>query len=332
MKSLRENNFNRRSFLTALANVSLVSAVPTRSAVAQQPFTGQMRIVVPYAAGGTGDIISRLIAKSMSSMYGQNVLVDNKAGAGGHIGAEYVARSKPDGLTLLFGAVGTRAAFSATRNLRYDPVSDLRPVILLAESPHVLIVNATSPARTTSEFIALAKSKPNMINFGSAGLGTSTHLVGELFKLTADVRLNHIPFKGSASAMSDLMGGHIQAMFENLPAAVSFIKAGQVRALSVTSGTRSTSLPEVPTIAESGLPNFAATSWFTIDVASGTPSPIVRKLSVDIGKIIAAPELAPRWQELGLTILGGSTDTASDFLKKETRIWTDLIRVAKVGE
>ncbi len=302
-------------------------------AATAQPYPSKpVRLVVPYAPGGTGDLVGRILAKSLSAQYGQQVIVENRPGAGGHIGAELVARSSPDGYTLLFGAIGTRAAFSVTSNLRYDPVRDLQAVVLLCESPNILIVNPAVPAATLQEFLALARAKPRQLTFGSAGNGTSTHLIGELFKSSAGVELTHVAYKGSGPAMSDLIGGHIQAMFENLPAAVSHVKAGKVRALALTGKTRNDSLPGVPTVAESGVADFEATSWFTIDAPRGVPEPVLRKLNEDIHRTIHSPVLAPQWRELGLTPTGGNIATAADFIAKETEKWTRLIRSAGIRE
>lgn len=312
----------------AAAWVSMVVAPAHSQSYPSKP----IHLVVPYAPGGTGDIVGRILAKSLSTQYGQPVVVENKPGAGGHIGAEAVARSTPDGYTLLFGAIGTRAAFSVAPNLRYDPVRDLQPVVMLAESPNILIINSTLPATNVQEFIALAKSRPRQLTFGSAGNGTSTHLIGELFRLSAGIELTHVPYKGSGPAMTDLIGNHIQAMFENLPAAVSHIKAGKIRALGLTSKTRSDSLPGVPTIAESGVSDFEATAWFTIDVPRGVPEPIMRKLNEDIGHVILSSDLAPKWRELGLTPIGRSVEAAAEFLSMETAKWTRLIRAARIRE
>ncbi|MBM3507845.1 MAG: tripartite tricarboxylate transporter substrate binding protein [Alphaproteobacteria bacterium] len=301
-------------------------------AMAQSFPAKPVRLVVPYAPGGTGDLVGRILAKSLSAQYGQQVIVENRPGAGGHIGAELVARSTPDGYTLLFGAIGTRAAFSVTSNLRYDPVRDLQAVVLLCESPNILIVNPALPATTVQEFLALAKAKPKQITFGSAGNGTSTHLIGELFKSSTGVDLTHVAYKGSGPAMTDLVGGHIQAMFENLPAAVSHVKAGKVRAIALTGKARSDSLPGVPTAAESGVPGFEATSWFTIDAPRGVPEAVLRKLNEDIHRSIHSPELAPQWRELGLRPTGGSIATAADFIAKETEKWTRLVRSAGIRD
>ena len=319
-----------RTWMRGIAGAVL--GLASLAATAQSFPSKPVRLVVPYAPGGTGDIVGRILAKSLSAQYGQQVIVENRPGAGGHIGAELVARSSPDGYTLLFGAIGTRAAFSVSPNLRYDPVRDLQAVVLLCESPNILIVNPAVPAATLQEFLALARAKPRQLTFGSAGNGTSTHLIGELFTSSAGVELTHIAYKGSGPAMTDLIGGHIQAMFENLPAAVSYVKAGKVRALGLTGKARNDSVPGVPTVAESGVADFEATSWFTIDAPRGVPESILRKLNEDIHRTIHSPELARQWRELGLTPTGGSIATAADFIAKETEKWTRLIRIAGIRE
>jgi tripartite-type tricarboxylate transporter receptor subunit TctC len=289
-----------------------------------------VRIVVPFAAGGTSDVLTRMLGQRLTPLYGQQIIIDNRPGSGGQIGAEIVARAPADGYTLLSGTIGIHAAFAIYTKLQHDPAKDLQPVILLAEVPSVLVVHPSLPVKNVKEFIALARARPGEITFGSAGVGSSTHMTGELFKLTAKVDLTHVPYKGSAPALSDLLGGQIQAMFENLPTLPSHIAAGKVRALAVTSRARSPALPDVPTVAEAALPGFDAAAWFTIAAPSKVPAPIIQKLNTDINAIMKQPEMEARFRELGLTRIGGSPEEAAKYFAAETEKWNRVIKAANL--
>ena len=229
-----------------------------------QPYpTKPIRIVVPFPAGGTTDVLARAAAQKLTETLGQPAVVDNRPGAGGNIGAELVAKSAPDGYTLLMGTVGTHAINpSLYPKMPYDHLRDFAPVILVAGVPNVLVINPSLPVNSVQELIAYAKANPGKLNFASSGNGTSIHLSAELFKTMAGVQMAHIPYKGSAPALQDLAGGQVQLMFDNLPSALALIRAGRLKALAVTSKERAPALPDVPTIAESGLPGFEASSWF----------------------------------------------------------------------
>jgi tripartite-type tricarboxylate transporter receptor subunit TctC len=298
---------------------------------AAQPYpTKPIRIVVPFAAGGTSDVLTRLIAQRLSPLVAQQIIIDNRPGSGGQIGAELVARAPADGYTLVAGTIGIHAAYAIYPTLQHDPAKDLQPVILLAEVPSVLVVHPSMPVKNVKEFIALARARPGEITFGSAGVGSSTHMTGELFKLTAKVDLTHVPYKGSAPALSDLLGGQIQAMFENLPTLPAHIASGKVRALGVTSKARSPALPDVPTVAEAGLPGYEATAWFTIAAPSKVPAPIIQKLNADMNGIMKLPEMEARFRELGLTRIGGSPEEAAKFFAAETEKWNKVIKAANL--
>src|SRR4029453_1006317 len=249
-----------------------------------------VRVVVPFPAGGTTDILARAAAQKLSETWGQQAIVDNRPGAGGNIGAELVAKSAPDGYTLLMGTVGTHAInASLYPKMPYDHVKDFAPVILVAGVPNVLVVHPSLPVNSVQELIAYAKANPGKLNFASSGNGTSIHLSGELFKVMTGVQMTHVPYKGSAPALQDLIGGQVQLMFDNLPPSPPQIKAGKLRALGVTSAARAPALPDLPTIAESGLPGFEASSWFGVLVPAGTPPSIVTKLNAEIAKWLPAP-------------------------------------------
>ena len=292
--------------------------------------TRAIRLVVPFPAGGTADVLGRMLAQRLSTQYGQQMVVENRPGSGGHVGAEFVSRAAPDGYTIMFGTIGIHAAYGIYSKLAYDPAKDLQPVSLLADLPNILVVHPSVPARTTKEFIVLAKTRPGELNFGTAGSGSSTHMIGELFKVVAGVNLTHIPYKGSAPAMADLLGGQIHLMFENLPVAIQHVRAGKIRAIGMTSRSRSPSMPEVPTIAESGLPQYEATAWFTIGAPAKAPADIVRKLNTDIDAWLKAPDMQARWKDMGVTPIGGTPEAAARFFASETVKWNRVIKAAGI--
>jgi tripartite-type tricarboxylate transporter receptor subunit TctC len=290
----------------------------------------QMRMIVPFAAGGSADVLGRIVAQHLGALIGSQVVVENRPGSAGIIGAEVVARGPDDGSLLLLGTIGIHAASKIYRHLPIDPDRDLQPVTILAEVPNVLIVHPSVPAKDVREFVALAKAQPGALNFGSAGNGSSTHMIAELLKLKANVDLTHVPYRGSAPALNDLVAGQIQVMVENLPTALPFIQNGNVRALGVTSATRSPSLPDVPTIAEAGVPGYEATAWFTIAVASSVPPATVEKLNSDIRTILQQPETIERFKALGAVIVGSSVADAKAFFVSETAKWNEVIEAAHI--
>ena len=308
--------------------ISILLTVSPLTAAFAQPH--QMRIVVPFAAGGTADVLGRIIAQQLGAQSGSQVIVENRPGSGGNIGAETVARGPSDGSVLLLGTIGIHAASKIYRHLPYDPDKDLQAVTILAEVPNVLIVHPSVPAKDIQEILALAKQKPDAINFGSAGNGSSTHMIGELFKLKANVNLTHVPYRGSGPALNDLISGQIQIMFENLPTALPFIENGNVRALGVTSATRSASLPSLPTIKEAGLSDFDATAWFTLAVAGSVAPTIVEKLNADLINILQQPDVIARFKALGAVIIGNSVPEAKTFIASETVKWNGVIEAAHI--
>jgi tripartite-type tricarboxylate transporter receptor subunit TctC len=290
----------------------------------------QIRMIVPFAAGGTADVLGRIVAQQLDALTGNHVVVENRPGSGGNIGAETVAHGPSDGSVLLLGTIGIHAASKIYRTLPYDPAKDLQPVTILAEVPNVLIVHPSVPAKDVKEFLALAREKPGALNFGSAGNGSSTHMIAELFKLKAKADLTHIPYRGSAPALNDLVAGRIQVMFENLPTALPFIQSGDVRALGVTSAVRSASLPSLPTIAEAGVPGYEATAWFSIAVGAKVPPSTVAALNTDIRKVLQEPEVIERFKTLGAVIVGNSVADAKAFFASETAKWNDVIETAQI--
>ncbi len=305
------------------ASLALVAAWASAQTYPVKP----IRIVVPFPPGGATDILARDVAQKLTEAWGQQVIVDNRPGAGGNIGSELVAHSAPDGYTLEMGTVGTHAInASLYAKMPYDHVKDFAPVILVAGVPNVLVVNTAVPANSVAELIAYAKANPGKLNFASSGNGTSIHLSGELFKVMAGVQMTHIPYKGSAPAMQDLLGGQVQLMFDNLPPSLPQIKAGKVRALAVTSLTRAPALPDVPTVAESGLPGFEASSWFGILAPAGTPPAIVAKLNAEIAKWLATPEAKEKLAKQGANAAGGTPEDFAKHIAAETAKWAKVVK------
>jgi tripartite-type tricarboxylate transporter receptor subunit TctC len=310
-----------RAFAAALAIV----AAPVAFGQAAYP-TKPVRIVVPFPAGGTTDIIARATAQKLSEAWGQQVIVDNRPGAAGNIGAELVAKSAPDGYTLLMGTVGTHAINSSLyAKMPYDHVKDFAPVILVAGVPNVLVVNPEVPVKTVPELIAYVKANPGKLNFASSGSGTSIHLSGELFKTMTAVQMTHVPYKGSAPALTDLIGGQVQLMFDNLPSSLAFIKAGKLRALAVTSTTRAATLPDVPTVADF-VPGFEASSWFGLLAPAGTPPAVIAKINGEVAKWLATPEAREKLTAQGANLAGGTPEDFAKHIQAETAKWAKVVK------
>lgn len=306
-----------------------VVAVAASWASAQTYPSRPIRLVVPFPAGGTTDILAREVGQRLTLSFGQSVVIDNRPGAGGNIGSDLVAKSAPDGYTLLMGTVGTHAINpSLYARMPYDNVKDFAPVILVASVPNVLEVTPSLPVNSVRELIKLAKEKPGQINFASSGSGTSIHLSGELFKTMAGVDMTHIPYKGSAPAITDLIGGQVQVMFDNLPSSLPQIKAGKLRALAVTSVQRAPALPDVPTIAESGLPGFEATSWFGVLAPAGTPPAIIARLNADLGQWLQSPDAREKLLAQGALAAGGSPEAFAAHIRAETEKWARVVKAS----
>jgi len=320
-------SMSRHGLRLLLAALSLSLAA---FAFAQTPAaypTKPIRLVVPFPPGGATDILAREVAKHLTEAWGQSVVVDNRPGAGGNIGSELVAKSAPDGYTLEMGTVGTHAInASLYSKMPYDHIKDFVPVILVAGVPNVLEVHPSVPVNSVQELIAYAKANPGKLNFASSGSGTSIHLSGELFKVMAGVQMTHVPYKGSAPALSDLLGGQVQLMFDNLPPSLPQIKAGKLRALAVTSSTRAPALPDVPTVAEAGLPGFEASSWFGVLAPAGTPPAIVAKLNAEIAKWLTTPEAKEKLANVGANIAGGTPEDFARHIQAETAKWAKVVK------
>jgi tripartite-type tricarboxylate transporter receptor subunit TctC len=310
----------------ALAVVAATVTLAPVQAAAQAYPQKVITMIVPYPAGGTTDIIARPIAQRLSHTLGQQVIVDNRAGAGGTLGAAIVAKASADGYTILVGAVHHAIATSLYKKLPYSFEKDFTPLTVTAFVPNVLVVNPKVPANSVKELIDLAKAKKGQLTFGSAGSGTTHHLAGELFKSMAGVDILHIPYKGGAPMMNDLLGGQVSMAFETQPSALPHIKAGKVRALAVTTAKRSEALPEVPTLAEAGLAGYEATTWYGLLVRSGTPKDVVDRLYTEIVKALQTPELTERLTQLGAQPGGITQEQFAALIKTETAKWARVVK------
>jgi tripartite-type tricarboxylate transporter receptor subunit TctC len=321
----------RRDVLRQTAG-GLLGLFPARSgAEAQGTFPTQpIRFVVPFSAGGTADVLARAIGAQLQTRYGYAVVVENRTGAAGNVGAMAVAKAPADGHTLVLGTVGIHAAYTIYKNLGYDPSKDLRAIVVLGEVPCVLVVHPSLPFRTLDQFLTYAKANPDRLTFGSAGVGSSTHMVGELFQQAAGVKLRHVPYRGSSMAMNDLLGGQIDAMFEQITTAAPIITAGNIRALGVTSLQRSAALPDVPTLSELAIAGFDGTGWFTVATSAAVPQAVVNTLNRDINAILNAPNLQEMWTRLALTVIGGSASDAEKYFEAERQKWRKVIEAANI--
>ncbi len=326
---------SRRQALGALGALGLSAALPL-SALAQGawPAGKPVRIVVPFAPGGTTDILARVIAPELSKAFGQSFVVDNRAGAGGNIGAEIVAKAPADGHTLLMGTVGTHGINKALyAKLPYDPQKDFAPVTLVAGVPNVMVMN-TQRAKAlninnVADFVRYAKANPGKLNMASSGNGTSIHLAGELFKSRNGIFMTHIPYRGSGPAMTDMLAGAMDVMFDNLPSAMPHIQAGNLKAFAVTSAVRSAALPDVPTVAEAGnLPGFEASSWFGLLAPAGTPADIVSRIQQETAKALSSPAVKERLLAQG-AIPGGNTPAEfASLIDAEITKWAAVVKVS----
>lgn len=296
------------------------------NANAQEWPSKPIRWIVPFPPGGAMDVIARALADKSSKSLGQAIIVENKPGAGGNIGAELVARSDADGYTMIITSIGMATNKFLYPKLPYDPVKDFSPVSLVAVVPNVLVTNATQPnVKTVSDVIANAKAQPGRLTYASAGNGTSIHLAGEVFTSLAKIDMQHIPYKGSGPAVTDLIGGQVNYMFDSITSAKPHIASGKIRAIGLTTTKRSKSLPGVPTIAESGLPGYDVTPWFAVFVPSGTPAPIIKKLNKALVSSLESPEIKEKFENIGAEPVGSSPEETAKYLNKEIERWGKVI-------
>jgi tripartite-type tricarboxylate transporter receptor subunit TctC len=318
--------FRRRAILAACCVLGFGGA-----AMAQPYPSHPVRIVVPYPAGGSNDIIARIVAQKLTERSGQPFLVENRGGASGNIGAEMVASSDPDGYTLLLTAPPPLTTNMALyKNLKFDPSTAFAPVSLVASVPIVLVVHPSVPARTVNELVALAKAKPGSLDFGSSGNGSTNHLAGELLKSMTGIEIVHVPYKGAAPAMNDLIGGHIPMMFDNMPSVLPQVQAKLINAIAVAGAKRASAMPDVPTVAESGLAGFEASSWFGLVAPAKTPAPVLAKLQGEVASILQMPDVRKRLTELGAEPGTISGEAFGTYLAEETAKWSKIIRASGV--
>lgn len=315
--------------LPLLLLVNLASA-PVLPASAQSYPAKPLRIVIGFAAGGGADILARTLAPRLGEALGQSVVIDNRPGAAGHIANEHVARSAPDGYTLLMGSPGLVTYRSLYAKQTYDPERDLTPVSLVGVVPNLLVLHPSVPAHTVKQLIALARGRPGRFNYASPGIGTSLHLAAELFKAMAKVEIIQIVYKGGAPAVADLMGGHVDLMFDVLPSSLPHVKSGRLRAIGITIGHRSALLPEVPTVAESGLPGYQAITWNGLLAPAATPREITEKLAAELARVLRTPEMKERFVAIGTETASNTPEQFRTFLREETDKWTRVIRDAGI--
>jgi tripartite-type tricarboxylate transporter receptor subunit TctC len=316
----------RRKFLHLAAGAAALPALP-RIASAQVYPARPVHFIVAFAPGGANDIVARLIGQWLSERLGQQFIIENRAGAGSNIGTEVVVRAPPDGYVLLM--VGTPNAINATlyEKLPFDFIRDVAPVASILRVPLVMEVNPSVPAATVPEFIAYAKANPGKINYASAGIGGVTHVAGELFKMLADIDIRHVPYRGAAPALTDLLGGQVQAMFDIMPSSLQYIRAGKLRAIAVTSATRSEVLPDLPTVGDF-LPGYEASAWLGVGAPRNTPVDIVDKLNREINAGLADPKMKARLADLGGTVLAGSPADLGKLIAEETEKWAKVVKLS----
>ncbi len=320
----------RARLLAAAAGIALFAAALTSAHAQSWPSRG-IRIVVPFAPGGSTDLFARLVGERLATALGQSVIIDNRAGAGGNIGADAVAKAPPDGYTLLMATTGVMAINNAMyKTMSFDAEKDLKPVIYIASITNVLIVPADSTLKNVGDVIAAAKAAPGKLSFASSGSGSSTHMSAELFRLMTGTELLHIPYKGSGQAMPDVISGRVSMMFENMPGAVGFIKTGKVRVLAVTGLQRTPALPDVKTVAESGVPGYESLSWSGIAAPAATPPEVIARLNREINAILANPDMRQQLAEQGAQAVGGTPEAFGAHISRERQKWSKVVRDAAI--
>ena len=317
----------RRDFLSITGVSALAAALP-QQVLAQSYPNKPIKFVVGFAPGGATDVIGRLMAKKIGDALGQPIIIENRAGGSSNIGAEVVARAVPDGYTFYVCAITSAINVSLFPKLAFDFARDFEPVALFANVPNILVVHPSVPAKTVKELIDYARAQPGKLSYASSGAGTSIHLSGELFKMLAKVDMVHIPYKGSAPAMTDMIGGQVQVMFDNMPSALPHVKAGKLRALAVTSAQRSPSAPEVPTMGEAGVAGFDVQSWFGLVAPKGTPKDIIARLNAESVKALATADIKERFMELGAVPGPMSPEAFGDYIRSEIIRWGEVVKVS----
>ncbi|MEY3671586.1 MAG: hypothetical protein RI904_1243 [Pseudomonadota bacterium] len=322
--------FSAHSFTTFATGIVTAVVASLNIAHASDTFPNKpIKFIVPYAAGGATDTTARLVSKELTAILGQPVIVENKAGAGGNIGTDYVAKSPPDGYTMLLAYTGPMAINpSLYDSLPFKPQQDFAPVTLLAQAPQILGVHPSIPATTVDELVAYAKANPTALFFGSSGNGGADHLAGELFKMRTGAQITHVPYKGGAPALADLVAGRTQLQFMTIPASIGHIQAGRIRPLAILAKERYPLFPDVPTISEAGVKNYDVNNWYGVVVAAGTPEPIVNKLNNALIKALRSNEVQTRFSGLGLVPVSNTPKEFQNFIAAESARWAEIIRVS----
>jgi len=308
----------------AMAVAAMAATAPAMAAYPEQP----IRLVVGFSAGGTTDVVARIVGKEVGEALGQPVVVENRPGAGSNIGAEMVARAKPDGYTLYMVAVTSAINQTLYKNIRFNLIDDFTPVALAVRVPNVLVVNPELPVKSVKELVDYAKKNPGKLNFASSGSGTSIHMAGELFKQLADIDVVHIPYKGSSPAVTDLIGGQVDFMFDNMPSSWPQVEGGKLRALAVTTAERSKAAPDLPTMQEEGFPTFDVSSWFGVIAPKGTPDDVVEKLNKAIRAALAKPAVQSQMDDLGAIVADTTPEQFGDFIKSEVENWGKVVKAS----
>ncbi|WP_312833757.1 tripartite tricarboxylate transporter substrate binding protein [Comamonas sp.] len=327
---MNTTRFNaRRTVLQAIAAASLGAALVPAAFAAEAFPNKPITMVVPFVAGGTTDILARIVGQSLGEELGQPVIIDNRAGAGGNIGGQFAARAPSDGYTIFMGTVGTHAINEwLYKKMPFSPNKDFAPLTRVANVPNLLVANPAQPFKNVKELISYAQAHPGQVNFGSSGSGSSIHLSGELFKMMAKVDMIHIPYKGSAPAVTDLLGNQIAIMFDNMPSAIQHVRSGKLRPLAVTTAKRSPELPDVPTVAEAGVPGYEATSWFGLFAPTKTPADVQAKLHAAIIKVLQKPDVIKKIGDQGGEVVTESQAEFGKFIAAENEKWKQVVKTS----
>jgi len=319
---------NRLSSPAVVVGCALCASTP--AALGQAYPTKPVRMIAASSPGSAVDIVARIVAQKLGEQLGQQVIVDNRAGAGGNLGAELAAKAAPDGYTLFMGTPAHAINTGLYRKLNYDLIRDFAPVTQVTSGQYVVVVHPSLPAKSIRELIALARAKPGQLNYASAGSGNATHLAGELFASATRIKLVHVPYKGSGPAVTDLVGGQVQLMFANLVAALPQVKTGRIRALAVTGQTRAAAAPELPTVIEAGVPGYVVTSWFGVLVPAATPRELIMKLNAELARTMSAPDVRDRLAADGAEPTTGTPEQFGAFLRAEIAQWTKVVKDAGI--
>jgi len=317
----------KKIFSLALSLTSLLGVNPSD---AQNYPTKMVRIVVPFAAGGNTDFTARSIGTKLTEVLGQPFVIDNRPGASTNIGSEMIAKSAPDGYNLLMGGAANAINVAVLAKVPFDLLHDLTPIVLCVKGANVLSIHPSLPAKTLSELLSLAKLRPGQLNYASSGVGSSNHMAAELLKYMAGININHVPYKGNAPALTDLIGGHVEILFSGVPALLPHIKSGRIRPIAIGSPRRFAAVPQVPTFEEAGLKGYEASTWFGLMAPAKTPKEIVSKLNTEVGKILASSDIRDRYQVEGLEPQGGSIESFNQFILSEIQLYTRVAQAARL--